>query len=416
MKKAFTPAAVAMLLLALLVAACGDNPTPTINNTTAANSTIGASPVAMSGNVAGVNDTEIVLGGWGPQTGPAASYGIVGRTIAAYFKKVNDEGGINGRKIRFILEDDAYATARTQTAVKKLVEQDKVFALVGGLGTAQNVAVMDYLLSNNVPHIAAATGSSVICCKPLKKQIFALQTNYVVEANILTNYALDNLKLKKAAVFYQNDPFGTEGFETIQSILKKRGLAEATGVSYETTDKDFSSQALKLKDSGADTLILWSTPNPTAGLLKEVEKLGWKPTIIMSAVNYDPVMFQLAGSALEGVWTAGWLPDPESEDPKAARYREFMKKYMPNEVVGAFSMVGMAQAELATEALKRAGRNLNRDSLIAALETFKDWNDGLAYKVNYSPTNRQGQNALYIYQASGKKWLKKADIIEFKAN
>lgn len=409
MKRLFSWVAllVAMLLLANLLAACGDNPTPAANSGSAATT---ANPTP------GVSDNEIILGGWGPQTGSAASYGIVGRTVAAYFKKVNDEGGVNGRKIRFILEDDSYSAPRAQTAVKKLVEQDKVFALVGGLGTPQNVAVMDYLLTNNVPHIAPATGSSVICCKPLKKQIFALQTNYVVEANILTTYAIDNLKLKKAAVFYQNDPFGTEGLETIQSILKKRALNEASSVSYETTDKDFSSQALRLKESGADTLILWSTPAATAGLLKEVEKLAWKPTIIMSAVNYDPVIFQLAGSALEGVWTAGWLPDPAGEDPKAARFREFMKKYLPNEVIGAFSMVGVAQAELMVEGLKRAGRNLTRESLIAALENFKDWNDGLAYKINYSPTNRQGQNALYIYQASGKKWLKKADVIEYKGN
>jgi branched-chain amino acid transport system substrate-binding protein len=397
------------LLAVLLLSACGDTPTNTPAPTSVVATTSAVTTTAPAANVPGVTDTEIVLGGWGPQSGPVASYGVVGRAVGAYFKKVNDDGGINGRKIRFILEDDAYNVPRTQNAVKKLVEQDNVFALVGGLGTQQNVAVTDYLIGKNVPHIAPATGASVLCCKPLKRQIFALQTNYVVEAKILTNYALDNLKMKKAAVFYQNDPFGKEGFESIEATLKERNQPAPSSVSYETADKDFSSQALRLKESGADTLLMWSTPNPTAALLKEIEKLGWKPQIMMSVTNYDPVLFDLAGTALEGAWTAGWLPDPDSDDPKVAQYREFMKKYMPGETIGAFTMVGVAQAQIMVEALKRSGRNLTRDGLIAALETFKDWNEGLPYKINYSPTNRQGQNALYIYQASGKKWLKKAD-------
>ncbi len=398
------------LMLAGLLVGCGDS-TPT----TAGSSAGGVSPApAGPGNSTGVSDTEIVLGSWGPQSGPTAAYGVVDRAIAAYFKKVNEEGGINGRKISFKYEDDGYNSARTIGVVKKLIEQDKVFALVGGLGTDNNLAVMDYLVSNNIPHVAPATGASGICCQPLKKNIFALQTNYQVEATLLTRYGIDNLKLKKAAVFYQNDPFGTEGFENIQAELKARALPPAVGVSYAKTDKDFSSQALVLRQSGADTLLMWSTPQPTAGLLKEIEKLGWKPTVIMSVTNNDPVLLNTAGSAIEGAWSAAWLPDPNGDDPKSVRYREFMKKYMPEEAIGSFTVVGMAYGELMSEALRRAGRNLTRESLIAALETFKDWNEGLPYKVNYSPTNRQGQNALYVLQAKDGKWLRKSDVLELK--
>ena len=211
----------------------------------------------------------------------------------------------------------------------------------------------------------------------------------------MTRYRVENLQAKKVAVFYQNDPFGKEGYESIQATLKDKGLAAPTGVSFETTDKDLSSQAQKLYGSGADTLMMWSSPGGTASLLKEIEKLGWKPTIIMSVTNNDPVLFKTAGTALDGAWTGAWLPDPASDDPKAARYRDFMKQYMPSETIGSFSMVGMAYGELMAEALRLAGPKPTRESLIAGLETFKDWNDGLPYKVNYSPTNQQGQNALF---------------------
>ncbi|HEX2915297.1 MAG TPA: ABC transporter substrate-binding protein [Chloroflexia bacterium] len=395
------------LLLAGLLVACGDAP-----------ATTGITPARTAANAApGVSDSEIVLGSWGPQSGPAASYGVVDRAIDAYFKKINAEGGINGRKIKFLTEDDGYNPARTLTAVKKLVEQDQVFALVGGMGTAQNVAVTDYLVSHNVPHVAPATGSSVMCCQPLKRNIFALQTNYSVEAKLLTRYAHNSLNLKKAAVFYQNDPFGKEGLEAIQAELKSLNLSEAQAVSYDTSEKDFSSQALKLQATGADTLILWSTPQPTAAILKEIQKLGWKPTILMSVVNDDPVMFQLAGSALDGVTFSMWLPNfMDSNDPKIKQYNEFMKQYMPTEPVGGFSLTGMAIAQVMVEGLKRAGRDLTRESFINAMETFRDWNNGLAYKLNYSPVNRQGQNAVAFYQADAKNqiFVKKSEIIEDK--
>jgi branched-chain amino acid transport system substrate-binding protein len=437
--RTFSALAVTLFLVGLL-AACGDNTaTPAPAATTAAATTAAATTAAATsaaaattaaattaasattvaavagGNTTGVTDSEVVIGSFGPQSGPAASYGAIDRTIAAYFKKVNDDGGVNGRKIKFIYEDDGYSPPRSVTAVKKLVEQDKVFALVAGLGTPNNVAVMDYLVANGVPHLAPATGSSIICCQPLKKTIFALQTNYSVEGTILTRYAVDSLKAKKVAVFYQNDPFGKEGLDAIKTELKNKGLAEPTGVSYEPTDKDFSSQALKLQGSGADTLILWSIPGPTSGLLKEIEKLGWKPTTLMSAVNNDPSIFATAGTAIDGVWTASWLPDyTKTTDPKVAAYLDFMKKYAPNEVVGGFSVSGTAEAQLMVEALKRAGKNLTRESFVSALESMKDWNEGLPFKVSYSATNHQGQNAVYLQQASAKDkvFVTKSDFIQ----
>ncbi len=372
---------------------------------------------ATSGDRTGVTDTEVVIGTWGPQSGPAATYGIVDRAMDCTFKYVNDkEGGVNGRKIRFIYEDDAYSAARTPAVVKKLVEQDKVFALVGGLGTANNLAVMDYLVQNGVPHISPATGSSLMA-NPPRRTVFALQTNYVTEANILTGYAVDSLKANSVVVFYQNDAFGKEGRDTVAAVLEKRGKKLAGDVPYEASETDFSSHVLKARSLNPDTVILWSLPSPTAKFANEAEKLGWRPRFLMSAVNNDPVMFQLAPTALNGIIMASWLPDVFGDHPRAKFYRdEIHARCLANEPVSGFGLAGQAHAELLVEGLRRAGRDLTREGLVAALEGMKDWNGGTAYKVSYGPNQRQGQNAAYIYQAdaAAKRFKTLGDVIEYK--
>src|SRR5207237_7882882 len=265
----FLPRAVQVfpLLVALLVTACGSATTPRAAS---------SAPATAKAVITGVTDTEVVVGSWGPQDGPAGAYGAIDRTLDAYFKMINDQGGINGRKIRFIYENDSYQPAKTVAAVKKLVEEDKVFALCGGLGTAHNAAVMDYLVSNNVPHVWPATGTTAHAV-PLKKNIYAVQLNYTTEATLATQYALDTMSAKQIAVFYQNDAFGKEGLDAVQAELKKRNLPAATGVSYETADTNFSAQALKLQTTGADTVILYAVPKPGGSIIAEMGKIGYAP-------------------------------------------------------------------------------------------------------------------------------------------
>jgi branched-chain amino acid transport system substrate-binding protein len=411
------------LLLAGLLAACGDNATstPASSSTTAATSgqatTAAAAGASTGGSSPGVTDTEIVLGSWGPQTGPVATSGTINRTMAAYFKKINDEGGVNGRKIKFIYEDDAYTPSRTVSVVKKLVEQDKVFALVGGLGTAQNIAVMDYLTANNVPNISPSTGSSTICC-PMKKTVFAGQTNYTVEATLMTRYALDNLKAKKLAVFYQNDPLGKEGLDGVKAELKARNSSmEIFEVPFEATDKDFSSHALKLQGSGADTLLTFALPFASSGVIKENQKLGYKPSVIMSYNSNTPQMFDLVGNALDGVYVTSTLRDYNAtSDSQVAAYLDFMKKYNSGEQVGQYTQAGVAYSQIILEGIKRAGKNLTRESLIAALEGIKDWDGSLFGKISYNSSSHQGSNSIIIMQAnaSDKKFVPKTEFLEYK--
>ncbi len=389
---------------------------PTIAPTTAPTTAPTVAPTKPPVAVPGVTDTEIVIGNWGPQDGPAGAYGVIARTIGAYFKKVNDEGGINGRKIRYIYENDSYQPAKTVAVVKKLVEEDKVFAIVAGLGTANNLAVMDYLVQNNVPHVAPATGSSAMAV-PLKKNVYALQLNYMTEATLLTQYALDKGGAKKIAVFYQNDSFGQEGLDTINAELKKRGLTPAVGVSYEAADTNFASQALKLQTSGADTVILWAVPKPGASIIAEMTKIGYQPKLLASAVINDPSIFQLAGPGIEGLVIPAWIPAYDDlTNPKIVEYQEFMKKYAPNEQIGGFSLSGYCEAMVMVEGLKRAGRNLTRESFMQAMDSMQNYTGSPLPNVSYSPTDHAGVKTAYLQKADAKnaRWVTFTDWMTVK--
>ena len=398
------------MLFALLASACGATATPSAAPATAAPTTAPtAKPVVI-----GVTDTEVVIGSWGPQDGPAGAYGVIDRTIDAYFKMINDQGGINGRKIRFIYENDSYQPAKTVAAVKKLVEEDKIFALVGGLGTAQNAAVMEYIVANNVPHVWPATGTTALAV-PLKKNIYAVQLNYTTEATLATQYALDTLSAKKFAVFYQNDAFGKEGLDAVQAELKKRGLAAATAVSYETADTNFSAQALKLQTSGADTVILYAVPKPGGSIVAEMGKIGYAPKLLSSSVINDPAIFQLAGAAIEGMLIEAYLPAfDDTSNPKIVEYQAFMAKYASKEQIGGFSEAGYTYAQVFIEALKRGGKELTRESFMTNLDQLKDFKGSLLPSLSYSPTDHAGVKAAYFQVAKGGKFVTLTDYITLK--
>ncbi|HZY31565.1 MAG TPA: ABC transporter substrate-binding protein [Candidatus Methylomirabilis sp.] len=344
----------------------------------------------------GVTNTTIALGTYQPLSGPLAPYAVLGRTIEAYFKMVNDRGGIHGRKIDLLIRDDGYNPANTRVVVKELVERDKVFAFVGGLGTPTGLAVMDYLNEHKVPHVSPASGYSGWATPP-KRYLFAQSTNYAVESRLLTKYAAEQLKAKKIAVFYQNDPFGKEGLDGVTDMAKRMGPAPIATVSYERTDTDYASHAIKLLRSEADTVLLWSSSKPTAALLKEAAKIGYKPKWVSSLVNLDPVMFKLAGETWEGAIVASSYTLYNS--PEAEPYREFMKKYLPNERIGGFSVGGYAMAEIMAEALRRAGPDLTREKLVKALETFKNWSGVMTHNITWGPDKRQGQNSIFFTKA-----------------
>ncbi|MCI0528910.1 MAG: ABC transporter substrate-binding protein [Nitrospira sp.] len=281
--------------------------------------------------VHGVTDTEIVIGSWGPQTGPAALWGAVGRGTDLLFKIVNEEGGIHGRKIKFAFRDDAYQPAKTKAVAKELVENLGIFAAVGGVGTAPGMAVRDYLGENGVVWVSPATGSSKWSV-PLQKNIFALYPRYIDEAYLLTKYVVETLNAQKVGFFYQNDDYGKEGLAGAEKYLKEKGMSLTATISVEVIDIDLSSHALKLKESGADAVLMWVLPKHAAIILGETAKLGYKPQWIASNTLGDSaLMFEITKGLWEGVIFSNFAELPDADHPLMVKYREAQKKYAPQE-------------------------------------------------------------------------------------
>ncbi len=439
---------VVLTTLMMLLVACGDAATPTTGSATtaaAATSTTAAAASATTaaaasattaaamastaaaggamttvapvagGNKTGVTDTEIKVGSWGPQSGVASAYGVEDRTVDAYFKMINEQGGINGRKIKFIYEDDQYQAAKTEPLAKKMVEQDGVFSFVACIGTAPNLKVKDYLAEKGVPNVAFSSGAGALLIPP-QKTAFGMFTSYSFEATVFAQYAADTLGAKKVAVFYQNDGFGKEGQQAFSKVAKSKNLEVVAEVSYENGATDLSSQALKLQQSGADLVFFAAVPGPGSAALKEMDKLNFKPKVMLTFVMNDPQLFSSAGKAADGVYTSSFTPliSDSSDDPKVKEFLAFMKKYLPNEQPGNFSAWGYVGSQIFVEGLKRAGKDLSRENFINALESITDWKGSLAANISYGPNNRSPQNSIYIVQFKDSKFTKLTDLLSAK--
>lgn len=345
--------------------------------------------------VRGVTDKAIKIGQWGPQTGPAAAWGAVARGTDLYFKLINDEGGIHGRKIEYYLRDDAYNPAKTKAIGKEFINQIGVFAVVGGVGTAPGMAVRDDLSQNQVVWVSPSTGNKH-WSRPFQKYIFAVYPLYVDEAYLLTQFAAEKLGKKKIAVFYQNDDYGKDGLEGVEKYMKEKGMELAARVSVEVPDTDLSSHALKLKESGADAVIMYLLPKHAAIILGEAAKIGFAPQWISSSTLSDaPLMYEVTKGLWKGVIVASFGELPDSNHPLMVKYRQAWQKYAPKERWGTFYYAGIIWAEPLVEGLKRAGRNLTTEGLISALETLKDWK-GIGPPLTYTSNDHLGAKSIKI--------------------
>lgn len=398
-----------LLLMVLVAAACAPaaTPTPTATPPPAPPSPTPVPPTATptpAPKVPGVTADTIRLGMICALSGPVSTIGKpLARGIEAYFKWINDQGGIHGRKIQFIVEDDQYNPANAVAAAKKLVEQDEVFAIVRPLGTATTAAILDYTIEKGVPVVGVASGSS-LWSKPFKKTVFGIQPTYELEGRLMAKYAVEELKAQRIAVFYQNDAFGKEGADSFVAALKARGIEPVAMVPYEVTEQNFSAHALKLQQANPDLVFVYAIQVPAASLLKEAQKLGFRPKWLMTYVLADPILLALAGEAAEGAYAGAWLVDPENA-PEAAKYREVLTKYFPDEKPGGYSISSYAVAEIVVEALKRAGPDLTREKFIAALESLKNFTTGLTPPFSYSETEHQGIKQIAIVQVQKGKWV-----------
>ena len=348
-----------------------------------------------SAAVPGVTDSTIVLGTWAPLTGPAAPWGATGRGADAYFKKINDDGGIHGRKIRFILKDDQYQPARTVAAVKEMVERDEVFAFVAGTGTAPGMAVKDYIIENKIPWIGVLSGAHYWAFPP-EDNIFGGLPLYFEEASVLIDYAVEDLEKTKIAVFYQNDDYGKSGLVGAQMALEKQGVELVESLSAEVLDTDLSTQALRLREAGAEVVLLYVTPRHAANIMGEAAKLGFQPQWMGSLTLADVgLMYTLTDGLWEGVIYATTLLPDNSDHPMMQKYRAVREKYAPEERTRFLFYGGMLEANYVAEALDRAGPDLTRAAFIEAMAGL-DGYQSVSAPISFADNPRHGFGAIYL--------------------
>jgi branched-chain amino acid transport system substrate-binding protein len=320
----------------------------------------------------GVSDTEIKIGNTMPYSGPASAYGAIGKAEAAYFTMINEQGGINGRKINFISRDDGYSPPKAVELVRQLVEQDQVLFLFQTLGTPSNTAIQGYLNDNKVPQLFVATGADKWNDPKNHPWTMGWQPSYRVEARIYARYILKNLPDAKIAVLYQNDDFGKDYLIGLREGLgaKADKMIVATQ-SYETTDPTVDSQVASLQGSGADVLLTAATPKFAAQAIRKVFDIGWKPTHFLTNVSISvKAVLQPAGPEKGvGIISAGYLKEPTDPQwkntPEYNEWLDWMKKYNSSaNVADGNNVYGYTVSQTMVDVLKAAGNNLTRENIM----------------------------------------------------
>jgi branched-chain amino acid transport system substrate-binding protein len=328
----------------------------------------------------GVTDSEIKIGNTMPYSGPASAYGTIGKSEAAYFTMINEQGGINGRKINFISRDDGYSPPKTVEQVRQLIEQDHVLFLFQTLGTPPNTAIQGYLNDNKVPQLFVATGASKWNDPKHFPWTIGWQPSYPTESRIYARYILTNLSDAKIAVLYQNDDSGKDYFMGLRDGLgdKADKLIVATQT-YETTDATIDSQIVALHASGADVLFTGGIPKFAAQMIRKVYDIGWKPTQFLASVSNSvgAVMRPAGVEKGVGIISAAYVKDPTDpqwqDTPEYKDWLTWMKKYNTSgNVADAFTVYGYSVAQTMVHVLKQCGNNLTRENLMKQAASIHD--------------------------------------------
>ncbi len=359
---------------------------------------LGVTSAAAAPAVPGVTDNEITIGITGPLSGPAAAWGTIALASEAYAKHVNDQGGVNGRKLKIILKDDGYNPGRAVANFNEM--KDQVFAVIGTVGTAVLNANKDLVAEAGLPLISPLGNVEVFSKQPKEKvhTVFQVYPDYADETEFLAQQAAKLEKVKKLAFFGQNDDWGKLALEGAKKgVAKVPGMQLVADVFYEVTDRELGTQALKLKDSGADAILLCATPTHGANIVKEMAKVGYRPKIFASFILYDrDTMFRLLGDLWEGVYfnTAIAMRGEPVADKLIETIVKLDPKFKGRE---GFAVQGALDIDLLVEGLKRAGRNLTRESFLKAMATIKDYSGGgLTAPINFGPDRHHGQNTVRL--------------------
>jgi len=385
--------------------------------------TIGAGPVAAKKMYGpGVTDTEIKIGNINPYSGPASAYGAIGKGIAAYFKMVNDNGGVNGRKIDFISLDDGYSPPKAVEAARELVEKDQVLLIFQSLGTPSNTAIHKYMNAKKTPQLFVATGAGKWNDPKHFHWTMGWQPSYPGEAEIYAAWLLKNKPNAKVGILYQNDDYGKD---YLDGFLKGLGAKAKTMVvakeSYEVTDPTVDSQIIKLKDSGADTFFNITTPKFAAQAIRKAYDSGWKPLQFLNNVScaigsvLKPAGFEQSTGVITTVYQMDYSDPQFKDDPAMKAWEAWMDKYMPGaDKTNGNYIFAYNVAYTMEQVLKQAGDDLTRENVMKQAANLKHLKVPLllpGITVDTSPTDYAPIQCEQLAKFDGKEWHRFGDVI-----
>jgi branched-chain amino acid transport system substrate-binding protein len=370
----------------------------------------------------GASDTEIKIGNIMPYSGPASAYGVIGKTEEAYFRKINAEGGINGRKINFISYDDAYSPPKTVEQVRKLVESDEVLLVFNPLGTPPNTAIQKYLNSKKVPQLFVATGATKWNDPKSFPWTMGWQPNYQSETQIYAKYILKEKPNAKIGILYQNDDYGKDYLKGFKDGLGAKAASMIVlEESYEVSEPTIDSHIVKLKASGADVFINITTPKFAAQAIKKNAEIGWKPLHFLNNVSASigSVIKPAGMENAQDIISSQYLKDPTDaqwkDDAGMKAWNEFLDKYYPEaNRADASVMFGYTVAQGLVHVLKACGDNLTRENVMKQAASIKDLELGgllPGIKVNTSPTDFAPISSVQLIKFKGETWERFGEIL-----
>jgi len=370
----------------------------------------------------GVSDTEIKIGNTVPYSGPASAYGAIGKADAAYFAMINDQGGINGRKINFISRDDGYSPPKTVEVVRQLVEEEHVLLLFNTLGTPPNTAIQGYLNENKVPHVFIASGADKWNDPKNHPWTMGWIPSYRIEARIYARHILGKLPNAKIAVLYQNDDFGKDYLIGLREGLgdKADKLIIATQT-YETTDPTVDSQIVSLQGSGADVLLTAAIPKFAAQAIRKVYDIGWKPTHFLTSVSSSvgSVMRPAGPEKGVGIISAAYLKEPTDPQwqntPEYKEWLAWMKKYNTSgNIADANNVAGYSYTQTMVAVLKACGDNLTRENVMKQAASIHNLTQPMllpGITISTSPTDFAPVKQMQMAKFDGTTWQLFGEVI-----
>ena len=384
-------------------------------------SLVGVALSILSITGASAADTTIKLGNTAPYSGPASAYGTVARAEAAYFQMINDQGGINGRKIDFQTLDDGYSAPKTVEQTRKLVEQDEVLAMFSSVGTAPNISVQKYLNGKHVPQIFVSSGATRWNDPKQFPWTVGFNPTYELEGRLYAEYVLKAKPDAKIAVITPNEDAGKDYLRGFKAGLGERVNQLVSETTYQTADPTIDSQMVTMRESGADVFFAEATPKFAAQAIRKAAEMGWKPLIILPTVS-NSVSAVLEPAGLEntvGVVTGLYLKDPNdarwADDPAVKDFQAWMKKYQPSANTGdLFNAQGYTVAQVMVEVLKNCKDDVSRENIIKQSTTL----NGLALpmllpgiKIQNDPNDVTPIRQIQMARFDGKTWMLFGDIL-----